>query len=172
MANTFKFAGAHHALLRGRPRATAGLERARPVTPQKRVPWRPPRTRTPLQVNLAGPRARRERTEPRRDQRARAGAGAGPLPGARSAHLPGLVARRRPTAAAAAATAGKAAGPTTRAARGGARPGCGGTLFSGSDLRSAGRGGCRGSCWKSSSCAGSGAPRLRACRASLSFLFH
>lgn len=87
-----------------------------------------PRARTPLQVNFAGPRARRERTEPRRALRARARAeGAGPLPGARSAHLPGSVARRRPTAAATAATAGAAAGPTTRAARGGARPDCGGT---------------------------------------------
>lgn len=83
MANTFKFAGARHALLKGRPWATVGLERAKPVTPQRRVPWRPPsppRARTPLQVNFAGPRARRERTEPRRAQRARAGGGRGASP--------------------------------------------------------------------------------------------
>lgn len=39
-----------------------------------------PRARTPLQVNFAGPRARRERTEPRRAQRARAGGGHGASP--------------------------------------------------------------------------------------------
>lgn len=157
----FKFAGAHtHALLTGRPGATAALERALSV-PTGAFPWRPPRTRTPAGSKLGRTPARRERTGGGGGQR-------GPLPGRAlltcQARRHGCGQQQQQQRQ---RRQGRQRGQPEEAPVQAAEGHRSAAATSARLDQAAGS----GSCWKNGSWAGSVAPRLRI-GASLIFLFH